>query len=86
MLPEPSVRVSRDPAIADSGLQSVSAGLCSVSVVCDHSGMHNYNGLLSNNSLFDLSKLLFSLKFDSNPSHNIKSVKSDSQLTTLTIF
>ena len=42
MLPEPSVQVSHDPTIADSGQQSVSAGLYSVSVVCNHSGMYMY--------------------------------------------
>ena len=42
MLPEPSVQVSHDPTIADSGQQSVSAGLYSVSVVCNHSGTYMY--------------------------------------------
>jgi len=40
MLPEPSVQVFHDPTVADSGQQSVSAGLYSVSVVYDHSEMY----------------------------------------------
>ena len=40
MLPEPFVQVSHDPTVAYSGQQSVSADLCSASVVCDHSEIY----------------------------------------------
>ena len=52
MLPEPSVQVSHDPTVADSGQQSVSAGLYSASVVYDHSEMYLFNIINNYNSLF----------------------------------
>lgn len=66
ILPEPFVQVSHDPAVADFGQQSVSAGLCSASVLCLHSRTYYLKRLLNNKLFLQLifRNFCFVLKLD----------------------